>query len=311
VRSVSQTSFSAPVAVSDEVAGALATGRPVVALESTIIAHGLPRPRNLEVARELEAQLRGAGVTPATVGVVDGRPLVGLGAADLERMAGDDDIAKASVRDLPAAMATGSSAATTVAATAFLAAKAGVRVFATGGLGGVHLGASDTFDESADLYTLARTPITVVCAGVKSILDVPATLERLESLGVTVVGYGTNTFPGFYISDSGLTVEWQVDDSATVAGMMAAADALGLDSALVVTNPLPPDHQLEPALHKRILDDAFDEAEAKGVHGKDFTPFVLDYFHRETDGVSLEVNVRVIRSNVALAGRIARAWSSG
>jgi pseudouridine-5'-phosphate glycosidase len=297
------------VTTSAEVAEALAAGRPVVALESTIIAHGLPRPRNLEVALELEAALRDAGVTPATVGVVDGRPMVGMPESALERMAAGDGIAKASVRDLPAAMATGASAATTVAATAFLADRAGVRVFATGGLGGVHRGASDTFDESADLHTLARTPITVVCAGVKSILDVAATLERLESLGVTVAGYGTDRFPGFYLTESGHTVDWKADDPATVAGMMAAADALGLPSAIVVGNPLAPDEQLDPELHDRILDQALTEADRLGLQGKAVTPFLLDHFHRASAGASLEANIRAVRSNVALAGRIARAWS--
>jgi pseudouridine-5'-phosphate glycosidase len=297
------------VITSDEVAEALAAGRPVVALESTIIAHGLPRPRNLEVALELEAGLRAIGVTPATVAVVDGRPLVGMRASALERMAAGDGVAKASVRDLPAAMATKSTAATTVAATAYLAHRAGVRVFATGGLGGVHRGANDTFDESADLYTLARTPITVVCAGVKSILDVGATLERLESLGVTVAGYGTGRFPGFYLSDSGFEVDWQADDPGTVAAMMTAADDLGLTSAIVVGNPLPLGQQLDPDLHDRLLEEAERAASAKGLHGKAITPFLLDYFQRASGGASLEANVRAVRSNVALAGRIASAWS--
>ncbi|MFC5745229.1 pseudouridine-5'-phosphate glycosidase [Actinomadura rugatobispora] len=304
-------SRSTSVIVSAEVAEALAAGRPVVALESTIIAHGLPRPRNLEVALELEDGLRAAGVMPATVGVVDGDLMVGLSGAALERMATGDGIAKASVRDLPAAVATKSSAATTVAATAFLARRAGVRVFATGGLGGVHRGAGASFDESADLHTLARTPITVVCAGVKSILDVAATLERLETLGVTVVGYGTDRFPGFYLSESGHTVDWQADDPGTVAEMMAAADGLGLDSAIVVANPLPAAEQLDPELHDRILEEALAEAAREGLHGKPVTPFLLDYFQRASAGASLEANIRAVRSNVALAGRIARAWSPG
>ena len=297
--------------VATEVAQALDAGRPVVALESTIIAHGLPRPRNLEVAVELEETLRAAGVVPATIGVLDGVPTVGLSAADLERMAAGDGIAKASVRDLPAAVATGASAATTVAATAFLAHRAGVRVFATGGLGGVHRGAASSFDESADLPTLARTPITVVCAGVKSILDVAATLERLETLGVTVVGYGTDRFPGFYLSESGHTVDWQAADPETVAAMMAAADGLGLDSAIVVANPLPPSEQLDPDLHDRILQEALAAADREGLHGKPVTPFLLDYFQRASSGASLEANIRAVRSNVALAARIARAWSPG
>ncbi|GAA2433712.1 pseudouridine-5'-phosphate glycosidase [Actinomadura vinacea] len=296
---------------SAEVADALAAGRPVVALESTIIAHGLPRPRNLEVALELEDGLRAAGVTPATVGVVDGVPRVGLDPAALERMATGDDVSKASVRDLPVAVAAKSSAATTVAATAYLARRAGVRVFATGGLGGVHRGAAATFDESADLPTLARTPITVVCAGVKSILDVAATLERLETLGVTVVGYGTHRFPGFYLTESGHTVDARADDPGTVAAMMAAADDLGLPSAIVVANPLPPAEQLDPELHDRVLDEALAEAARRGLHGKPVTPFLLDYFQRASKGASLEANIRAVRSNAALAARIAQVWSPG
>lgn len=295
------------VVVSDEVGDALAAGRPVVALESTIISHGLPRPRNLAVAVELEERLRASGVTPATVGVVAGRVRVGLDADALERLATRTDVAKASVRDLPAAIATGADAATTVAATSVLARRAGVRVFATGGLGGVHRGAS--YDESADLPTLARTPITVVCAGVKSILDVPATLERLETLGVTVAGYGTDRFPGFYLTDSGHPVDWRFDDPETVAAAMAAADGLGLGSAFVVANPLPPDRQLDPELHERLLRSALAEAERRGIAGKPVTPFLLDYFHRESGGASLETNIRAVRANVDVAAGIATAWA--
>jgi len=306
---MSATPVPGPVTPSPEVADALAAGRPVVALESTLIAHGLPRPRNLAVARELESVLRGMGVTPATVGVVGGDVLVGMSDAQLERLATGDDVIKASVRDLPMAAATGADAATTVASTAYLAARAGVRVFATGGLGGVHRGAADSFDESADLPALARTPITVVCAGVKSILDVPATLERLETYGITVIGHGTDRFPGFYLTDSGHPVDWRADDAETVAAAMAAADALGLTSAFVIGNPLPEDQQLPPATHDRVLREALDAAEDKGLHGKPVTPFLLDYFHRATGGASLEANVRAVRANTELAGRIALAWA--
>lgn len=302
-------SRAASVIVSEEVAAALAAGRAVVALESTIIAHGLPRPRNLEVARELEAVLRGMGVTPATVGVIGGDLLVGMSDDRLERMATGGGVIKASVRDLPMAAATGADAATTVAATAHLASLAGIRVFATGGLGGVHRGAAASFDESADLPALARTPITVVCAGVKSILDVAATLERLETYGITVIGHRTDRFPGFYLTDSGHPVDWRADDATTVAAAMAAADALRLTSAFVVANPLPEDRQLPPETHDRVLREALAAAEDKGLHGKPVTPFLLDHFHRATGGASLEANVRAVRANTELAGRIALAWA--
>lgn len=297
------------IVTSEEVAGAHADGRPVVALESTIISHGLPRPRNLEVAVELEARLRGAGVVPATIGVVGGVVRAGLDGAELERLATRTDVVKASVRDLPAAVATGADAATTVAATAWIAHLAGIRVFATGGLGGVHRGAAGTFDESADLPTLARTPITVTCAGVKSILDVPATLERLETLGVTVVGYRTDRFPGFYLTDSGHPMDWRADTPGQVADMMTAADSLGLGSAIVVANPLPESEQLDPDLHERILTEALAEAERRGITGKPVTPFLLDHFQRTSAGASLEANVRAVRRNVDVAAEIATAWA--
>jgi pseudouridylate synthase len=290
------------------VAEALAAGHPVVALESTLIAHGLPRPRNLEVARELEATVRAAGAEPATIAVVAGEARVGLEDAALEAIATRDDVVKCGVRDLAPAVARGGHGATTVAATAHLAARAGIRVFATGGLGGVHRGASDTFDESADLFTLSRTGITVVCAGVKSILDVAATLERLESLNVTLLGYGTDTFPGFYLSDTGLPVPWRVDTPEEVAAVMHARNELGTDDrAVVVANPLPASEQLDPALHDRVLRGGLSAAGRAGVAGKDVTPYVLDHLHGETAGASLEVNVRLVRRNAELAARIAAA----
>ena len=290
------------------VAEALAAGHPVVALESTLIAHGLPRPRNLEVARELEATVRTAGAEPATIAVIAGEARVGLEDAALEAIAMRDDVVKCGVRDLAPVVARGGHGATTVAATAHLAARAGIRVFATGGLGGVHRGASDTFDESADLFTLARTGITVVCAGVKSILDVAATLERLESLNVTLLGYGTDTFPGFYLSDTGLPVPWRVDSPDEVAAVMHARNELGTDDrAVIVANPLPPSEQLDPALHDRVLRSGLSAAGRAGVAGKDVTPFVLDHLHGATAGASLEVNVRLVRRNAELAARIAAA----
>ncbi|MFJ8546817.1 pseudouridine-5'-phosphate glycosidase [Streptomyces sp. NPDC093586] len=296
--------------VSEEVREALDAHRPVVALESTIIAHGLPRPRNLLVARELEEAVRREGGVPATIAVLDGRPRVGLDKEQLERIANEDGIRKLGHRDLPLALAAGASGATTVSATALLAARAGVRVFATGGLGGVHREWTVTQDESADLGLLARTRITVVCAGVKSILDVPATLQRLETLGVAVAGYGTDRFPGFYLSDSGHPVDWTLRGPEQVAAVMRAQDALGgPESALVVANPVPPEEQLDPALHARVLADALRACEEEGVTGQAVTPFLLDYLVRHTDGASLSANLAAVRGNVRLAARVAAAWT--
>jgi pseudouridine-5'-phosphate glycosidase len=295
--------------VSGPVRAALAAGRPVVALESTIISHGLPRPANLAAARAFEEMLTEAGVTPATIAVVDGVPKAGLDDADLERIALDESVIKVSSRDLGLAMAGKRTAGTTVAATSVLAAKAGIRVFATGGLGGVHRGFAESLDESADLTVLSRTPITVVSAGVKSILDIPATLERLETLGVAVVGYRTSRFPAFYLTDSGQDLDWRLDSPAEIAAVMAARDQLGDESALIVANPLPPEAQLDPGLHDRVLAEALAAAEAAGVRGKAVTPFLLDCMQRATGGASVAVNLDVARGNIALAGQIAVAWS--
>jgi pseudouridylate synthase len=295
---------------SDEVASALAHGSPVVALESTIISHGLPRPRNHEAALEFEAILRDAGVTPATIAVLDGVPQIGLDAEGVNRIA-NEDLTKASVRDLPILAARGASGATTVAATAHLAALAGIRVFATGGLGGVHRGASDTFDESADLSTLAVTPITVVSAGVKSVLDIPATLERLETLSVPVVGFGTTAFPSFWLRESGYTLDWAVDTAEEVAEIMRAHDELGHGQGIVVANPIPLEQQWDPTEHDRVLAEAFAAAEAAGVRGKAVTPFLLSFIVTASGGRSLEVNLDLARNNVRVAGQIATAWSAG
>ncbi|WP_053671222.1 pseudouridine-5'-phosphate glycosidase [Streptomyces sp. NRRL B-1140] len=298
--------------VSEEVREAIDARRPVVALESTIIAHGLPRPRNLRVALELETAVRQEGAVPATIAVLDGRPCVGLDKEQLERVANEDGIRKLGHRDLPLAVASGVSGATTVSATALLAALAGVRVFATGGLGGVHREWTATQDESADLGLLARTRVTVVCAGVKSILDVPATLQRLETLGVAVAGYGTGRFPGFYLSDSGHPVDWTLETPGQVAEAMRAQDALdGPDSALIVANPVPEDEQLDPELHARVLAEALQACAQAGITGQAVTPFLLDHLVRHTDGASLSANLAAVRGNVRLAARIAAAWARG
>lgn len=294
-----------------EVEEALATGRPVVALESTIIAHGLPRPRNLAVANELEEIVREAGATPATIAVLDGIPHVGLDKAALDRVANDAALRKLGYRDLSAAMAKGESGATTVSGTAFLAARAGIRIFATGGLGGVHRGWVRTWDESADLALLSRTRITVVCAGVKSILDVPATLQRLETLNVTVAGYRTAEFPGFYLHSSGEPIDWTLDSPDEVADVMRAQDLFGgLESAFILGNPVPADQQLDPALHDRVLAEALAAADRDEVSGPAITPYLLDYLVRHTDGASLAANLAAVRGNVRLAAEIAAAWSS-
>jgi len=292
--------------IAPDVAEALAAGRPVVALESTIISHGLPRPRNLEIARRVEEEVRAGGALPATVAVVEGKARVGLDGPALAAIAERDDVVKCGVRDLAPVAARGGWGGTTVAATAHLAARAGIRVFATGGLGGVHRGARESWDESADLTTLASIGIVLVCAGVKSILDVGATLERLETLNVTVLGYGTDRFPGFYLSDSGHPVPSRVDSPAEVAAVVRARARLGTDeSAVVVANPLPPDEQLDPEVHDRVLAEGFAAAESAGVTGKDVTPFLLDFLARDTGGESLEANVRLVMRNAALAARIA------
>ena len=296
--------------LSPAVSEALAAGRPVVALESTIISHGLPRPGNLEAARFFEALLADAGVTPATIAVIDGVPKAGLSDADLERIALDDSVIKVSSRDLGLAIAGKRTAGTTVAATSALAARAGIRVFATGGLGGVHRGFTDSLDESADLTALSRTPVTVVSAGVKSILDIPATLERLETLGVAVVGYRTSRFPAFYLTDSGQDLDWRLDSPQEVAAVMAARDRLGDTSALLVANPLPPGQQLDPAAHDQALADALAAAEAAGIRGKAVTPYLLAHVQRATQGASVAVNLDVARGNITLAAQIAIAWAA-
>jgi pseudouridine-5'-phosphate glycosidase len=295
--------------VGDEVSAALAEGRPVVALESAIITHCLPRPASHDVATELENLLRRRGVTPATVAVIDGVPTVGLTRLQLDRLAEADAPHKASLRDLPVAMAGGVMAGTTVAATAWLASRAGIAVFATGGIGGVHRGATTSFDESADLVVLARTPITVICAGVKSVLDIAATLERLETLGIVVVGYQTSTFPGFYVTDSGFPVPARVNDPTDVVAVMHAAARIQLPGALIVANPVPAADQLDPALHEAVIRDAVTEATRAGIMGPAMTPYLLDRLQRATDGASLAANLAAVRHNVRVAAEIALAWS--
>lgn len=288
-----------------EVAEALDRGGAVVALESTLISHGLPRPDNLRLAREVEGLVREEGAIPATVGMIGGAPKVGLEAHELELLANEDGVPKLSARDLAIAAAKGSHGATTVAATAHLAALAGIEVFATGGLGGVHREARESWDVSADLMTLARTPVAVVCSGVKSILDVPATLEALETFGVPVAGFRTLRFPGFYLTDSGSPLDWSLESEAEAARVVDALREIGPEgSGIVIANPIPEPVQLDPDLHDRVLDAALDELKRRNLRGKAVTPFLLNRFQRETRGESLEVNKEIIRNNARLAARI-------
>jgi pseudouridylate synthase len=298
------------VVQSETVARALVAGDPVVALESTIITHGLPRPENLEAAREFERVVAERGAVPATIAMLDGVAHIGLEADELERLVGTDGALKLSARDLPVAMAQGATGGTTVAATTLLAARAGIRVFATGGIGGVHRDAGATFDESADLGILASCPITVISGGVKSILDIGATLERLETLSVTVLVFGSERFPAFYLTDSGYSVEHSVSTPEEIAEIMRAADALGRESGILVANPVPETAQLDPSLHDRLLADAIEAAQDGSIRGKDITPFLLDYIHRHTERTSVAVNLEIVRGNCRLGAEIARAWAT-
>jgi pseudouridine-5'-phosphate glycosidase len=294
------------IKLSAEVSAAIKAGKPIVALESTIISHGLPRPSNLEVALECERIVRDAGAVPATIALLDGKILVGLERSELEAIANRDDISKASIRDLAIIIAQGKSAATTVAATAHIAAMAGIHVFATGGLGGVHRGANESFDESADLTALANVDMTMICAGVKSILDVPATLERLETLAISLVGYKTTAFPGFYLTDSGYTLEHRVDSPAEIAAIIKARKEVGtLSKALVVANPVV--KEMDKARHDEILKSGLEKADKQGVVGKDVTPFLLEHFHTTSKGESLAINTEIIKANCLLGAQIAVA----
>lgn len=289
---------------SKEVAAAKSQGRSIVALESTIISHGLPRPINLGVANEVEEIVRDQGATPATIAIIDGEIFVGLEVDQLVRIANDENIVKASTRDLAIICATGKSAATTVAATSHIAQLADIDVFATGGLGGVHRG--HLYDESADLTELAKTRIIVVCAGVKSILDVAGTLERLETLAIPVLGFQTNSFPGFYLTDSGFTIEHRVESAKEISKIWSLRHSLNTDdTAIIVTNPVK--NQMDLKLHNEILESGLALASAEHITGKEVTPFLLEHFHRTSNGESLRVNIEIIKANSKLAAEIACA----
>ena len=298
------------LSVTDEVADALATGTPVVALESTIISHGMPYPQNVEMAVEVEGIIREHGAVPATIAVLDGRPKIGLSAEDLELLASHGDVAKVSVRDLPFVVARGTHGATTVAATMRLAALAGIRTFVTGGLGGVHRGAQQSFDISADLTELGATDVAVVCAGVKSILDIGLTLESLETLGVPVLGYGTDEFPSFFSRSSGHAAPMRVDSAAEVAATMAAKWDLGIDGGLVIANPIPVEDEIPAAEIGGIIDQALADMDALGIHGKDATPYLLGRIVEITSGASLTANIALVRNNARLGAAIAREFAA-
>jgi pseudouridylate synthase len=306
---VSVTSSSEHVVLSERVAAALNDGAPVVALESTIITHGLPHPENIEAAVSFERTVTESGALPATIAVIDGVAHIGIESGQLEQLAAAESALKLSARDLPVAIARGASGGTTVAATALLASQAGIRVFATGGIGGVHRNASETFDESADLHVLGSCAITVVSAGVKSILDIRATLERLETLSVTVLVFGTHQFPAFYLADSGISVDFSVSTAAEVAAIMRAADSLGRPGGILVANPLPASAELDRENHDRALAEALSAAAVAGVSGKDVTPFLLEYIHSHTEGTSVDVNLAIVRGNCRLAAEIASVYA--
>ncbi len=297
------------VEILPEVRDALAGGRPVVALESTIITHGMPAPRNLETARAVAAEVRGGGAVPATIALLDGKVRVGLTPAELERLAGERNVAKVSRADLPAVLAAGGVGSTTVAATMICADLAGIRVFATGGIGGVHRGAAQSFDVSADLQELARTPVAVVCAGAKAILDLPKTLEVLETLGVPLIGYGCDALPAFYSRESGLTVPLRRDSAAEIAEVMRSKWDLGLGGGLVVANPIPVDAEIPASEIAGHVEQALAEAEAQGVAGKEVTPFLLARLEQLSGGASLDANVALVRNNARLAAEIALAYA--
>ncbi|MEV6917386.1 pseudouridine-5'-phosphate glycosidase [Amycolatopsis sp. NPDC051106] len=299
--------MTTPLNLHEEVASALRDGHPVVALESTILSHGLPPGRNLDVARRLERVVRDGGAVPATIAVLDGRVVVGLSPAELERVcAPDAGLDKLSLRDLGPAIGLGRSGATTVASTSALAAAAGIGMFATGGLGGVHVGAAQSWDVSADLGVLAKVPTVVVCSGVKSVLDIPATLEVLETNSVPVLGYRTDDFPAFYLRSSGHSVGWRVDDPKQAAAVVAAHRAYA-SSGVLLANPIPEASEMDKELHDRLLAEGLALVAERGVHGADVTPVLLEHFHTASGGVSIDANEALVLNNAKLATEVAVA----
>ena len=291
--------------LSNEVANAVNTNKPVVALESTVIAHGLPHPNNLETAKALEAQVRSTGATPATIGIVNGQITVGLSSDEVELMATSNDIKKISTRDIPVALSQGWNGATTVASTTWIAHRAGIKVFATGGIGGVHRGSLP--DISADLPELAKTPIVVVCSGAKIVLDLPATREWLETNAVTVVGYQCDELPAFYSRQSGLPIDVRLDSPADVAKLFQTKLELGITSALLVTVPVPKEFEVPDGVLQSVLDEALAEAEIKAIGGRELTPFLLSYMAQRSEGATLKANIALLENNARVAAEIANA----
>ena len=297
--------------LTDEVTTALRDGAPVVALESTIISHGMPYPQNVETARGVEGVIRDLGAVPATVAVLDGRPRIGLDPADLDLLATSDAVAKVSVRDLPVVIAQGGHGATTVAATMRLAALAGIRVFVTGGIGGVHRGAAQSFDISADLTELSTTDVAVVSAGVKSILDIGLTLEALETLRVPVLAYGADEFPAFFSRSSGFPAPARVDSAEEIAAIMAAKWDLGIAGGVAVVNPIPQPDELPAGQINGIIAQALDDMASRGISGKAATPFLLARIVELTGGASLTANIALVENNARLGAQIAAAYAAG
>ena len=294
--------------VAPEVAKALAEGKPVVALESTIISHGMPYPQNVETALKVEAIVRESGATPATIAVIKGRLKAGLSAEEIEYLGKEGTkVNKASRRDLAVLIAKGADGATTVTTTMIIAAMAGIRIFATGGIGGVHRGAETTMDVSADLEELAHTPVMVICAGAKSILDLGLTLEYLETHGVPVIGYGTKELPAFYTRKSGFQVDYRLDTPEELAKAFSVQLELGFPSGMLVTNPIPEEYSMDPAVINKAIDEAVAEAQAKGIHGKETTPFLLAKIKDITGGDSLDSNIQLVFNNARLAAKTAAA----
>lgn len=295
--------------IAPEVAQALAEGKPVVALESTIISHGMPYPQNVEMAQTVESIIREEGAVPATIAIMDGKYKIGLSAADLERLATEKDVAKVSRRDLALILAQKKIGATTVATTMIGAHLAGIPYFVTGGIGGVHRGYEETMDVSADLEELAQTPVTVICAGAKSILDLPRTLEYLETKGVPVLGYQTDVLPAFYTSKSPYKLNSRVESVEEIAQMDNVSHELGLSAGSLVVNPIPTEHELDAAYIDEIIAQAVVEAEKAGITGKDMTPFLLGKIVELTGGESLKANIQLVYNNAKVGARIAKAYS--
>jgi pseudouridylate synthase len=296
--------------IREDVAAALQAVRPVVALESTVIAHGLPRPQNLETARAMEAAVREEGAVPATIAIIEGRLVAGLSSEQLAAFAATDGIAKVSRADVAGVVAGRQTGATTVAAAMLIAARAGIRTFATGGIGGVHRGAELSFDISADLPEIARTPVAIVCAGAKAILDLPRTLEILETLGVPVVGYRTNKFPAFYLEDSGLPLQSRVDTPVDAARLMQTHWEMGFTSGIVFCNPPPSGSALRKQEVDAWIAQALESAASAGIRGKAVTPYLLDYLAKASRGQTLETNIGLLVNNARVAAQIAKAYSA-